>query len=85
MKSTACKNWFGGETADDVGTYLGGKLTIHDITTHQGAECKDARIEIAAFILHCMKIEPREIEAVVDRMREHLKICHCGGGRQFHT
>lgn len=63
---------------------LAGYLTIHDCSKHDTVECKDARVELAAFILHCIKIEPKEVPLVLARMMEHQLICNCGGGRKSH-
>ena len=78
------KNWFSGYVATKIGVFLGTVITPHEIMEHHTRECKPARIELAAFILHILKVQPHEISEVKDRLVNHLKNCHCGDGRELH-
>ena len=84
MKSTKCKNWFSGDVSADMGEALAIPLTTHEIQEHGASECKEARLELCALILHIMKIEPSEVPLVKERLVEHIKGCTCGEGREKH-
>ncbi len=81
MKSTRCKNWFSREIAETMGEALGVAITTHEIEEHNGdSECKEARVELTALLIHIMKIGPEELDLVKERLLEHLKICRCREG-----
>lgn len=84
MPGVNCRNWFDSTEAVAVGTMLAACVARHELREHDGAECKDARVEMAAFILHVLKVEPREVERVRARMLEHIRVCDCGEGREAH-
>lgn len=73
----------GSQTAVQLGVALAAVTMPHDLSEHGGDRCRELRIEIAAFIAHCLHLGPSDMKVVRKRMEEHLRRgCGCGDGRE---
>ena len=80
MKSERCKNWMPVDFCRRLGSMMGAGLTVHDEQEHgPGAECKEARVELAAMVIHLLKLDSQDVSVALERVEAHLKICDCPG------
>ena len=78
MKPTRCKDWMPEDFVEDLMTFLAKGTARHDAREHgKNVHCMDAKIELAAMIIHAFQIGPEELELVSERLEDKQRACPC--------
>lgn len=73
----SCKNVLSRQDAVEVGIMLAKAMTFHENDAHEERPCWWGRVELAAFVAHCLGLRPEDMAKVAGRITAHEAGCMC--------